>query len=236
MYSPVKLGLKYIQYWLFAENAKGHGVHSPFVFELIERVFNDDRNFYYFPLIESARESLTKSTLTPQKYDHLFFRMVNYFGSSVVLELGTKLGITTSYLAAANSNASVISLEKSTETATVAKRHFQYLGLKNIEQVIGEFDETLPVVLSRISQLDFVLVNGNYPKETTLHYFNQLKPHLHENSVLIFVDIHRNKEMETVWRQVQSDEMVTLTIDLFFVGLVFFRKENKVKQHFTVRY
>ena len=57
MYSPIKLGVKYIQYWLFAENSKGHGVHSPFVFELIDRVFNDDRDFYYFPLIEAARET-----------------------------------------------------------------------------------------------------------------------------------------------------------------------------------
>lgn len=265
MYSPIKIVLKYIQYWLRAENAKGHGVHSPFVFELIERVFNDDRDFYYFPLIEGAREayysdnsmltitdygagsrvnssnkrsvaSIAKSALKPRKYAQLFFRMVNHFGSSSILELGTSLGITTSYLAAANSNATVITMEGAAEIATVAKRHFEYLGLKNIEQVIGNFDEILPAVLSRISQLDFVFIDGNHRLEPTIRYFNWLKPHLHEHSVLVFDDIHWSKEMEQAWKQIQADEMVTLTIDLFFIGLVFFRKENKVKQHFTVRF
>lgn len=265
MYSPIKLSAKYFQYWLFAANAKGHGVHSPFVFELIERVLNDDRDFYYFPLIEAARESylqdhtvlnitdfgagsrlnasntrsissIAKSKLKSKKYSQLLFRMVNYFGSSTILELGTSLGISTSYLAAANSNASIITVEESTEIAAIAKKHFQYLGLKNIVQVTGNLDETLPVVLSQNPHLDFVLIDGNYRMEPKLRYFEWLKPQLHEYSVLVFDDIHRSKEMEMAWKLIQADEMVTLTIDLFFIGLVFFRKENKEKQHFSVRY
>lgn len=265
MYSPIKLGVKYIQYWLSAENAKGHGVHSPFVFELIDRVFNDDRDFYYFPLIEAAREnfnndnsilniidygagsrlnasnkrtiaSIAKSALKPKKYAQLFFRMVHYFGSSTILELGTSLGITTSYMAAANSNANVITMEGSAEIAAVARKHFQYLGLKNIEQVTGNFDETLAGVLAQNPPFDFVFIDGNHRLEPTIRYFERLKPHLHEHTVLVFDDIHWSKEMELAWKQIQADEMVTLTIDLFFIGMVFFRKENKVKQHFSVRY
>lgn len=265
MHSPIKIGVKYIQYWLFAENAKGHGVHSPFVFELIERVFNDDRDFYFFPLIEAARESflhdhtllnitgfsagsrlnasntrsvasIAKSAIIPKKYAQLFFRMVNHFGSSTILELGTSLGITTSYMAAANTNASVITMEESAEIATVAKKHFQYLGLKNIEQVTGNFYETMPGILSRNVQLDFVIIDGNHGLEPTMQYYEWLKPHLHEHSVLVFDHIHQSTEMELAWKQIQRDEMVTLTVDLFFIGLVFFRKENKVRQHFSVRY
>lgn len=265
MYSPIKLGIKYIQYWVSAENAKGHGVHSPFVFELIDRVFNDDRDFYYFPLIEATREtfihdnsllniadigagsrlnasntisiaSIAKSALKPKKYAQLFFRMVNYFGSATILELGTSLGITTSYLATANANAKVITLERSAEIAAIAKKHFQYLGLKNIEQETGNFDETLPGVLARNPPFDFVFINGNHGLEPTIRYFEWLKPHLHEHTVLIFDNIHSYKEMELAWKQIQADKMVTLTIDLFFIGMVFFRKENKVKQHFSVRY
>ena len=265
MYIPIKLGVKYFQYWLSAENAKGHGVHSPFVFELIDRVLNDDREFYYFPLIEAAREnfnldnsilnitdygagsrlnasntrsisSIAKSALKPKKYAQLFFRMVNYFGSSTILELGTSLGITTSYLAAANTNANVITMEGSAEIAAVARKHFQYLGLKNIEQVTGNFDETLPGVLARNPQFDFVFIDGNHRLEPTIRYFEWLKPHVHEHTVLVFDDIHWSKEMELAWKQIQADEMVTLSIDLFFIGMVFFRKENKVKQHFSVRY
>ena len=137
---------------------------------------------------------------------------------------------------AANANANVITMEGSSEIAAVAKKHFQYLGLKNIEQVTGNFDETLPGVLSRNAQLDFVFIDGNHRLEPTMRYFEWLKPHVHENTVLIFDDIHWSKEMELAWKKIQADEMVTLTIDLFFIGMVFFRKENKVKQHFSVRY
>jgi predicted O-methyltransferase YrrM len=265
MYSPFQLGLRYIKYWMKSSNAKGHGVHSPFVFDLIDKVFTDDRDFYVFPLIESSREellyntslievtdygagsrvnknfsrtisSIAKSSLKPPKFGQLLFRLVNHFGSSTILELGTSLGITTSYLAAANHNGLVITMEGAPEIAKQAKRHFQHIGLNNIEQVIGDFDTTLGNVLQKNKTLDFVFIDGNHRFEPTLRYFNMMKPNLHEYSVLVFDDIHWSKEMEQAWDAIKKDDSVTLTIDLFFIGLVFFRKEQKEKQHFIVQF
>jgi len=265
MYSPFQFWLRYIHYWIKSSNSKGHGVHSPFVFELIDKVFIDDRNFYVFPLIEAAREellfdhtsitfsnfeagsklnsdgtrtisSIAKSALKPKKFSQLLFRLVNHFGSSTILELGTSLGITTSYLAAANQNGLVITLEEVPEIAKQAERHFQHIGLHNIEQVIGKFDATLANALQKNNSLDFVFIDGNLPFEPTIRYFNMMKPNLHEYSVLVFDHIHRSKEMEKAWAAIKEDEMVTLTIDLFFIGLVFFRKEQKKKQHFIVQF
>lgn len=265
MYSPFQLGLRYIHYWIKSSNSKGHGMHSPFVFELIDKVFIDDRNFYVFPLIESVREdllynnnvievtdfgdgsienknysrtisSIAKSALKPPKFGQLLFRLVNHFGSSTILELGTSLGITTSYLAAANHNSLVITMEGAPEIAKQAERHFQHIGLNNIEQVVGNFDTTLANVLQKNKTFDFVFIDGNNRYEPTLRYFNMMKPNLHEYSVLVFDDIHWSKEMEQAWVAIKNDESVTLTIDLFFVGLVFFRKEQKKKQHFIVQF
>lgn len=265
MYSPFQLGLRYIYYWISSSNSKGHGVHSPFVFELIDKVFTDDRDFYVFPLIEASREellynntsievtdygagsrvnqdfsrtisSIAKSSLKPRKFGQLFFRLVNHFGSSTILELGTSLGITTSYLAAANHNALVITMEGAPEIAKEAKRHFQHIGLNNIEQVVGDFDTTLGNVLQKNKTLDFVFIDGNHRFEPTLRYFTMMKPNLHEYSVLVLDDIHWSKEMEQAWDAIKNDDSVTLTIDLFFIGLVFFRKEQKEKQHFIVQF
>lgn len=188
MYSPFQLGLRYIHYWIKSSNSKGHGMHSPFVFELIDKVFIDDRNFYVFPLIEATREdllynnniievtdfgagsrvnknysrtisSIAKSALKPPKFGQLLFRLVNHFGSSTILELGTSLGITTSYLAAANHNSLVITMEGAPEIAKQAERHFQHIGLNNIEQVVGNFDSTLANVLQKInSWISFLLM------------------------------------------------------------------------------
>jgi len=265
MYTPFQLGLRYIHYWIKSSNSKGHGVHSPFVFELIDKVLTDDRNFYVFPLIEAAREeylfdntpisvidfgpesrlnsnhsktvaSIAKYALKLKKIDQLLFRLVNYFGPTTILELGTSLGITTSYLAAANQNSLVITMEGSPEIAKQAERHFQHIGLNNIEQVVGNFDSTLTNVLQKNKSLDFVFIEKAHQFDSTLKYFNLIKDNLKDQSVVVFGDIHQSKEMEQVWGAVKSDEAVKLTVDLFHIGLVFFRKEQKKKQHFIVQF
>ena len=139
-------------------------------------------------------------------------------------------------MAAANHRARVITMEGSPEIAQQAHRHFQHIGLHNIEQVVGDFDDTLADVLKKNESLDFVFIDGNHRYEPTLRYFDMMKPYLQEHSVLIFDDIHWSKVMEQAWAAIKKDETVTLTVDLFFIGLVFFRKEQKEKQHFIVQF
>jgi predicted O-methyltransferase YrrM len=127
-------------------------------------------------------------------------------------------------------------MEGAPEIAKQAQRHFQHIGLHNIEQVIGNFDSTLASVLQKNKSLDFVFIDGNHRFEPTIRYFNMMKPNLHEYSVVVFDDIHWSKEMEQAWAAIKNDDSVTLTIDLFFIGLVFFRKEQKEKQHFIVQF
>ncbi len=264
MYSKFQLLRKYIQYKVQSSNGKGHGVHSPFVFNFITQVLNDQRTFYSFNAIEDLREklksnqtvltiedfgagsrvnshyqrsvaSIAKSALKPAKFSQLLFRMVNYYQPSTILELGTSLGITTSYMACANTQAKVITMEGASEIANVAAGNFQSLHLNNIRIIEGNFDETLDNALQGIPQkIDFAFLDGNHRKDPTIKYFHALLPKVHEYSILIFDDVHWSKEMEEAWEYVKHHEAVTLSIDLFFIGIVFFRKENKEKQHFTI--
>lgn len=265
MYSHLQLLLKFIQYKIKASNAKGHGMHSPFVFHFIQNLLLDRRNFYAFETIEGRRKQLlqdknrlqiedfgagsrkhkhqqrrvcdiAKSSLKPSKYGQLLFRMVQHFKPVTILELGTSLGITSAYLATAKQDAKVYTMEGSKEIASVAKSNFKNLQIENIEIIEGNFDETLPPFLETEQKLDFVFIDGNHRYEPTIRYFEWLLPKTHENTILIFDDIHWSKEMETAWKQIQDHPNVTLSIDLFFIGLVFFRKENKVKQHFQINF
>lgn len=266
MYSPVQLAVRYLRYYITASNGNGHGVHSPFVYDFIVKVLNDDRTFYVFADIEAQREemlhnatvitiedfgagsrvkksnersisAIAGSSLKPKKYGQLLFRMVNYFDPATILEMGTSLGITSSYLAAAKADAALITMEGSAAIAGIAKKHFAHIGLKNIEQVVGNFNDTLAPTLNQLnSPLDFIFIDGNHRYEPTMRYFEQLLPHTNENTVIVFDDVHWSAEMEQAWGAAKAHPAVTLTIDLFFVGLVFFRKENKAKQHFTVRF
>lgn len=265
MYSPFQLGLRYLKYFFTASNGKGHGMHSPFVFELITKVMNDNRHFYAYEQVEQLRHALlgdeTKltiedfgagsrvkknnvrsiqdiahSSLKPKKFGQLLFRIIAHYQPSVLLELGTSLGITTSYLASAKADAKVVTMEGAKEVAATARTNFGKLSLHNIELVEGNFDETLPATIEKLKRIDFAFVDGNHRYEPTVRYYHSLLPAMHEHSILIFDDIHWSKEMEQAWEEIKNDSAVTLSIDLFFIGLVFFRKEQKVKQHFTIRF
>lgn len=266
MYSPFTLGLKYLRYFFTASNGKGHGIHSPFVFDLVVKVLNDKTNYPAYNSVEAARKKLLKdqtvltvedfgagsttgltkqrtvqqiasSSLKKPKYAKLLFRLINYFQSKQILELGTSLGVTTAYLASANKHAAVTTMEGAASIASIADANFKELQLNNIECVIGNFDETLPSVVNReSSSFSFVFIDGNHRKQPTLNYFQQILEKSDDSTVFVFDDIHWSKEMEEAWEEIKQHSSVTLTIDLFFIGLVFLRKQQKEKEHFVIRY
>lgn len=265
MYSPLQLAARYARYYVTASNSKGHGMHSPFVFSFITQVMNDDRAFYAYRTIENLRQLLlidqqtlliqdfgagsrvrkentrkvcdiARASLKPKRFGQLLFRIVDQYSPANILELGTSLGITTAYMAAANEQSKVVTMEGAATVAAVARKNFAKLGLQNIRLVEGNFDETLAATVQQMGSIDLAFVDGNHRYEPTLRYFRELLPAIHEYSILIFDDIHWSKEMEQAWAEIQRDPAVTLSIDLFFIGLVFFRKEQKVKQHFTIRF
>lgn len=265
MYSKTKLALKYFQYLLRASNGKGHGVHPPFVYDFIRHVLNSKEQPAYFSEIEQVRKALmvndeiitiedfgagsrifsglqrkisgiAQTSLKPAKYSRLLHHIIAYYKPQISLELGTSLGITTSYLAKANPSGKVITLEGSGAIAAIAKHNFKKLAIENIEIVQGNFSDTLQGVLQKNSVIDFAFIDGNHSKKPTLDYFHALLPHTGNDSILVFDDIHWSEEMEAAWAEIQASQEVRLSIDLFFVGIVFFKKELLTKTDFMIRY
>jgi len=130
----------------------------------------------------------------------------------------------------------LITMEGSKEIAEVAKRNLKSLKAGNTEIVEGNFDNTLSSVVSRLSTVDFAFIDGNHRKEPTERYFKELLSKTNNDSILVFDDIHWSSEMEAVWETIKKNPAVTCSIDLFFIGIVFFRKEFKEKQHFVIRF
>ncbi len=264
MYSVFQLSKKYLRYLVTASNGKGHGVHSPFVYDFITKVLLDKTIYPEYLKIEQQRNVLLRNTdvitiedfgagsavlpfkervvkdtakvsLKNKKFSQLLFRMVRYFKPSNVVELGTSFGITTSYLAAATSG-NVFTFEGASSIAEIASDNFKLLGINNINITIGDFSKTLIPRLSEMGHVDLAFLDGNHRKEPTIEYFNLFKRSVSESSILIFDDIHWSRGMEEAWEVIKKDPSVTLTIDLFFIGIVFFRKEFKVKQDFIIRF
>jgi len=170
------------------------------------------------------------------KWGQLLFRIARYYRPDTVLELGTSLGFSTAYLAKGAPGAHVETIEGASAVAGIAAKNFRSLELENIHLTTGNFDVVLASVLEKTGSVDLAFVDGNHRREPTLAYFEQLLLHAARPAVLIFDDIHWSAEMEDAWEAIRRDPRVYLTIDLFFIGLVFLREEFKVKQDFVIRY
>ena len=265
MYSSFQLAKKYFQYYVRAKNGKGHGIHSPFVFDFVIHVLNDRKKYECYKKIEPLRQQLlkdnsiievedfgagsavipfrkrrinaiAKSSLKNEKFAKLLYRIVKYYKPHSIIELGTSLGITTCYIAGANKNADVITFEGSKEIAKIAEQNFEKANLKNINLIEGNFDLTFKEILAKLETVDLAFIDGNHRRDPTLDYFFNLLKKSNNASVFIFDDIHWSAGMEEAWKQIQNHDEVKLTIDLFFIGLVFFNSDFKVKQHFTIRF
>lgn len=262
-YSRFQLARKFLRYWIRAENSRGHGVHSPFVYRLIRDVLMDRGHYYAYTSIESRRakmerdstpieildlgagkkglrqstiKAVTRRTSKSQKLGRLLFRLSNYFQPSTILELGTSMGISAAYLYAGHCRSQLYTLEGAPAVADRARELFNDLGYEGITTITGNFDDTLVPLLQRIGKVDMVYMDGNHRLAPTLRYFRELLPHLTEESVVIMDDIHWSEEMEAAWDEVRNHPSVRCTVDLFFIGLVFFSPSFKEKQHFSIRF
>jgi predicted O-methyltransferase YrrM len=239
--------------WYFKYQFLGqtkHDVHSPFVFDLLNWVIEDTTPFYIYSPIEALRSrlllskktiavtdfgagsavhasnirglsSIAKHALKPAKYAQLLFRLVRHFKPDTILELGTSLGISSLYMASPRSMSRLITLEG--------------CPAKNIRLITGAFKETLPIAIAELKHLDFVFFDGHHQKEATLNYFAQCLPYAGNDSVFIFDDIYWSEGMREAWEAIKRHSSITVTIDLFYIGIVFFRKEQE-KQHFTLKF
>ncbi len=240
-----------------------YDVHSPFISEFIREVIQDKRHFYAFPIIEGFRNELLQNE-TPIRIDDLgagsrvnagktrlvkdvvkhaaisrrtgrrLFRLVNWQKPLKILELGTSLGISTLYQASASLNAQVITIEGCKETADLATQNFRRLGLPWLKVVNAPFDQAITNALTQLGQVDYFFLDGNHREKATLQYFDSILPYAHPETIVVIADIYWSGEMERAWKKIIDHPKVTLSIDLFDIGIVFFREVVQSRQHFRL--
>ena len=265
MYSSFRIAQKFLRYYLTASNSRGHGMHSPFVFDFINHVLQNRHHYQPPASIEALRNELQKdktkleledmgagsrtgarkersvqqiasSAVKPKKFGQLLYRLARHYQPLAIVELGTSLGISTAYLAAAHPQARVITIEGSAEVHRKAQDSFRALKLENIQSLNGNFDDLLPPLLESLQQVDLGYIDGNHRREPTLRYFELFLQKSVPSTILVFDDIHWSAEMEAAWESIQGHPSVRCTVDLFFMGFVFFNPSFKTRQHFRIRY
>ncbi len=232
------------------------------MFELVREVLYDKHPFYSFRQINDYRQNLKKSdkvievsdygagshtlknrkrkvsdiyrhSAIRKKYGEVLFRLVSRYKSRNIVELGTSLGVSTLYLSLPARSNTVYTIEGCPETAAIARDLFSRLELNRINSLVGRFYDVLPSVLKKVETIDFLFVDGHHERDATVDYFNMCKEKAGNDSIFVFDDIHWSKGMEDAWREICDAPEPTVTVDLYQLGLVFFRKECK-KQHYVV--
>ena len=251
----------YIIYYFSSQNK--HHIHSPFVFDLVTKVFNQTNKREDFQMIENLRKRLERDktiiavedfgagadgknklqrsvgeiamhAAMPLKYGSLLYRLINYFKPENMMELGTSLAISTAYEASGNKKSKFISLEGCANTAAIAKQNLSQLQLNNVEIIIGNFDNTFSQALQKFETIDYVFFDGNHKKIPTMKYFNECLSKINQHSFFVFDDINWSPEMQQAWTEICANKNVTISIDLFKMGIIFFNKDFS-KQHFVIR-
>jgi len=240
-----------------------HGVHSPFVFNLVTKCFYDKKQYPEYAILKNFRKSLlqNKNTIevtdfgagsrvfksntrqiakiaktagiTPKRAE-LLFRITKYFQPESILEIGTSLGLATSALALGNPKAKITTLEGCKNTLHQCQSQLQKFNINNVDCVNTEFSSFLNNQQPTTNNRQLIYFDGNHSKTATLTYFELLLSSVTNETVWIFDDIHWSADMEEAWEIIKNHPKVTVTIDTFQWGMVFFRAEQE-KEHFVIR-
>ena len=259
----IKIAVQYLFYKLFAPHRKGFGVHSPFVFNLVTEVLVKQDNKDLAEIQEwrkgllkdrtaietngSGAGSLTHHSLRRKvakiagrssvrhKYGRVLYYLKNVYKPSAIIELGTGIGISTAYLAKSTPGTRVITVENDQQKIIYAAKEYSRLNLDNIVIRDGIFSKLLPGLLQEVNHPLMIFIDGDHSYESTMEYFSMIRKVAREDTLIIFDDIRWSDGMKEAWDKIRADESVTVSIDIFFMGIVFFRG-GITKQDFIVNF
>lgn len=253
-----------LRYILFSRHRRGHGIHSPFVFDLINMVLLRKIPADVMPGINAVRKRLESSKLlidvndlgsgsdymsstfrrisditrrssVSNSYGRILYNLAQRYNGKAILEMGTSLGVSTLFMAMGAPGSEITSIEGCPGLAERARHNLSGCNIENVTVLAGSFDEKLRAIMANDLSPAMVFVDGDHRKEAVLRYFSILKELIAPDSVIIFDDINYSRGMSEAWHEIKSDLQVSVSIDIFRMGMVFFR-EGMVKQDFVIRY
>lgn len=242
-----------------------HDLHSPFLYTFYTELIKNDYPFQDFFELDKIRKRLlatniklnitdygagskklssstrqvndiTKHGIAQKKQAEFLYRLINYFRPDTIIELGTSLGLTTLYLAKPCTKSKVYTIEGSESLVEFSSALFNQQKLNNVQSIKGNFDHALPNLINSLKTVDCMYVDGNHSYEATMRYFEMALQKRSAHSIFIFDDIYWSEGMAKAWKEIYSHPEVTLSLDLFQMGIVFFRTENKNKEHFVLKF
>lgn len=174
-------------------------------------------------VVDESVGEVCRTSSKPPRWALALFRLLRAFEPEVAIELGTCLGVSAAYQAAAlalNGRGRLHTFEASPARLAVAGRFLADLHLDQVTLHQGRFDETLTAWIETLRDpIDYGFIDGHHDEVATLRYFNQILAHARPGALLAFDDIYWSAGMTRAWRQIAGDARIGLSVDLREIGL-----------------
>lgn len=236
--------LRIFDYWgYFFQSTDLHGIHSPFIYQFSEFCFyhKREKRIQYIEIQRSKMlmssgklrdYSISKFTdrfTLDAKYCFALHRISHFLNVSTINEYGLTVGIETNYL-----------LEYALNQKKQSVNYAYHYSENQVKQFTNEtwYKEIVqaPLVsISNPSPWELHIIHQHDNPDEIWDYADKILKLAHNHTVVILSNIHLTDDHTLNWRRLQNDERTGVSLDLFNMGIIFFRKEQP-KEHFTLRY
>ncbi|NLY25424.1 MAG: hypothetical protein GX042_10540 [Bacteroidales bacterium] len=203
------------------KQSRGHGIHSPFAYDLITNVLRSPYSYYAFQDIERV---LTDSGLDAgviSGFNHLSYRLVHHFNAKTILEINSGKGVNTLFLTAPSRDTRCTCVEEDVGAVAIAKRLQEKLGMRS---------EIIPVLPAGEEKCyDAIFVNLDDKNQITI---DTLMEHSHDNSFWVFYPLNCSSGKQ-YWHNIVKDERARITFDTRNCGIVFLRFSQHKLNYFV---
>lgn len=245
-----------IKYLRKARHWHGHGIHSPYLFRLVTEVIEDKKQYPGYRIIRFQKSMITarvkelnhqkeitynsaplqsligkkklfKNIELGYRYGKLMLRLVKEFKPTSVHYYGPTFGLNLLYLALADENITVNSFIADPPLNQFCEESIKSIPITNVRfQPSASKDPGIQ---------EFVFINLFFLPGETRNKIQQKLKLIGDNDVMIIRGIHRSAEMENIWQEVIKEKKVKVSLDLYEIGILLFRKKLQ-KQHFILRF
>ncbi len=178
-----------------------------------------------------------KQTTVGTAYGRMLFCLIAAFEPRKAIELGTSLGGSTLFQAAALDHAGagdLYTLELHEPSIAAAQEMVTQAGFGRVHYKQGAFQEILEPVLEEMGHVDYAFIDGHHREGPTIRYFEQVLPFAADPAVLVFDDITWSEEMERAWASIRQHPRVKVAVSTERMGICLLSDSIPQKLHLHI--
>jgi len=232
---------------------KGFGVHSPFVYDLITSVIEENCTFYAYHQFSKIREQLLANDQLirykgkpvkvkkafqryglSQKEGEFLFRLSNHFKPKTILSIGSSMGLAPLYLSQYDTTVQCITLESEPDFTHIATQLLSRQANVSLPIKTGSYQDTIRDSIVHFQQIDCIFIGKEIEVDDLNVIVLQCLPFFRDQTYGVIAGIRSSTGKYQCWKQCCQHPRVTVAIDLFDIGLLFFHSKLHKRVYQTI--